>query len=134
MSQENVEAVRRSLEAWNRGDVDAWLQPSHPDIEWISEVAQRVEGSETVYRGQAELRRYWEDWHSLWEVKIHICELRERDDIVVALGRIQTRGEASGIDLDRPIAYVFEFDKGAARRVRSYFDQQQALEAAGLAG
>jgi hypothetical protein len=73
------------------------------------------------------------EWHSLWEVKIHISELRERDDIVVALGRIQTRGEANGIDLDRPIAYVFEFDKGAARRVRSYFDQQQALEAAGLA-
>jgi ketosteroid isomerase-like protein len=133
MSQDNVDAVRRSLDAWNRGDVDAWLQSSHPDIEWISEVAQRVEGSETVYRGEAELRRYWDEWHALWQVTIEISEFRELGDTVVAIGRIQTRGEASGIDLDRPIAYVFEFDKGAARRVRSYFDQQQALEAARLA-
>ena len=34
MSQENVDAVRSSLEGWNRGDIDAWLGSPHPDVEF----------------------------------------------------------------------------------------------------
>jgi hypothetical protein len=30
MSIENVDAVRRCLDGWNRGDVDAWLESAHP--------------------------------------------------------------------------------------------------------
>jgi ketosteroid isomerase-like protein len=132
MSQENVERVRRSLDGWNRGDVEAWLQSAHPEIEWSSEIVRRVEGSETVYRGPAEMRRYWDEWHSVWEVMIDVFEIRDLGDTVVALASIRTRGEASGIDLERPVAYVFEFDGGLARKVRAYLDPQQALEAAGL--
>src|SRR3712207_5418952 len=105
MSQENVESVLRSLDGWNRGDVDAWLQAAHPEIEWFSEVAQRMAGSETVYRGQAEMRRFWDEWHALWQVTIEVSEIHDLGDTVVALGRIRTRGEASRIDLEQPIAY-----------------------------
>jgi ketosteroid isomerase-like protein len=132
VSQENVETVRRSLDGWNRGDVEAWLQSAHPEIEWSSEIVRRVEGSETVYRGPAEMRRYWDEWHSVWEVMIDISEIRDLGDTVVALASIRTRGEASGIDLERPVAYVFEFDGGLARKVRAYLDPHQALEAVGL--
>jgi len=52
MSQESVEAVRRSLDGWNRRDVVVWLHPFHPEIEWISEVAQRLEGSENGLPGR----------------------------------------------------------------------------------
>ena len=41
MSQGNVDAVRTCLEGWNRGDIDAWLNAVHPEIEWYSEVAGR---------------------------------------------------------------------------------------------
>ncbi len=132
MSEEHVEAVRRSLDAWNRGDVEAWLEDAHPEIEWFSEIVQRVEGSDTVYRGQSEMRRYWDDWHALWDVAIEITDIRDLGDTVIALGHVRARGEASGIDLERPIAYVFEFEDGRARRVRSYFDVRAALEAVGL--
>jgi ketosteroid isomerase-like protein len=132
MSQENVETVRRSLDGWNRGDVEAWLQSAHPEIEWSSEIVRRVEGSETVYRGAAEMRRYWDEWHSVWEVMIDVFEIRDLGDTVVALASIRTRGEASGIGLERPVAYVFEFDGGLARKVRAYLDPHQALEAVGL--
>ena len=92
MSQQNVEAVRSSLDGWNRGDVDAWLRSAHPEIEWFSEVARRIEGSETVYRGTAEMRRCWGEWHTLWEVTIEVSEIRDLGDTVLALGRIRTRG------------------------------------------
>jgi ketosteroid isomerase-like protein len=65
-------------------------------------------------------------------VTIDISEARDLGDTVVVLGRIRTHGEASGIDLEGPVAYVFEFDGGLARKVRAYLDPQQALEAVGL--
>jgi ketosteroid isomerase-like protein len=34
MSEENVEIARRSAEAFNRGDIDAWLADIDPEIEW----------------------------------------------------------------------------------------------------
>jgi ketosteroid isomerase-like protein len=131
MSEEHVDAVRRSFDAWNRGDVDAWLQHAHPEIEWVSEIATRVEGP-MVYRGLAEMRRYWDEWHELWAVAIELTEVRDLGETVIALGRVRTRGEASGVGLEQPIAYVFEFEDGLARRARSYFNTREALAAVGL--
>jgi ketosteroid isomerase-like protein len=34
MSQENVEMVRRSIEMFNRGDLDALFRDADPEIEW----------------------------------------------------------------------------------------------------
>jgi ketosteroid isomerase-like protein len=132
MSKPNVEAVRRSLDGWNRGDVDVWLEAAHPEIEFSSEILKRLEGDETVLRGPAALRRFWDEWHSLWNLAIDVSHIRGFGDTVVALGRIRTRGKASGVDLEGPIAYVFEFDGGMARKVRAYLDPSQALEAVGL--
>jgi hypothetical protein len=53
---------------------------------------------------------------------------------VVALGHVRMRAEASGINLERPLAYVFEFEEGLARTARAYLDPQQALRAVGLRG
>ena len=133
MASANVEVVRKSLDAWNRGDVDGWLHGSHPDVEWTSEIAQAIEGSQTVYRGREGLRQFWGEWRGVWTLTIEVSEFRERDDTVVALARISARGQASGISFDRPIAYVFEFEDGLVRRARAYFDVELGLEAAGMA-
>jgi ketosteroid isomerase-like protein len=132
MSQDNVELVRASLEAWNKGDADGWLRPAHPEIEFSSDVARRVEGAETVYRGSAGLRRFWDDFRSVWDLTIEVSDVRDLGDTVVALGRVRTRGEASGIGLAGPVAYVFEFEDGLARKVRAYLEPREALEAVGL--
>jgi ketosteroid isomerase-like protein len=129
MSAENVDAVRRCLDGWNRGDVDAWLESAHPDVEFYSEIARRMQGAETVSRGVAELRRFWDDWHSVWNLKIDAAEIRDLGDTVVVLGRMQARGEASGVNLEQPVAYVYEFEGGLARRVPAYVDPGLALEA-----
>lgn len=132
MSKDGVETVRRSLDGWNRGDVDAWLQTPHPDIEFVSAITRQVEGDQAVWRGVAELRRYWDEWHSVWNLSIEISEIRDLGDTVIALGGIRTRGKASGVELESPVAYVFEFEGGLTRKVRAYLDQSEALEAVGL--
>ena len=134
MSQENVETVRRCLDGWNRGDFDAWMDSSHshPEIEWSSEVTMRMEGSETVFRGRDGLRKYWDEWHSLWDVRIDPTEIRDLGGTVLVIARTRTQVEGSGIDIEGPVAYVFEFEGSLARRVRSYLDPSKALEAVGL--
>jgi ketosteroid isomerase-like protein len=127
-----VETVRRSLDGWNRGDFDAWLQTPHPEIEFSSAIARQVEGDETVWRGPAEMRQFWDEWHSVWNLSIEVSEIRDLGDTVVALGRIQTRGKASGVELESPVAYVFEFEGGLTRKVRAYLNPSEALQAVGL--
>jgi hypothetical protein len=61
-----------------------------------------------VYRGVDEVRRYWDEWHALWDVTIEVTEVRDLGDTVLALARLKTHGEVSGVDLESPIAYVFE--------------------------
>jgi ketosteroid isomerase-like protein len=132
MSEEHVEVVRRSFDAWNRRDYDAWVERVHPEVEWVSELATQFEGPGRVFRGLEEMRRYWDEWHALWDVAIELTDLRDLGDTVIAIGHVRARGEASGVDLERPIAYVLEFEDGLARRARSYFDTREALLAVGL--
>jgi ketosteroid isomerase-like protein len=132
MSQENVELVQRNFQAWNRGDVDAWLESAHPEVEWSSAIARRMEGDATVYRGRAQMRQFWDEWHSVWDLTIDLSEFRDLGETVVAIGSMRAHGKTSGIDIEGPVAYVFELDGGLGRRVRAYLDHAEALEALGL--
>ncbi len=49
MSQENVELLRRGVEAWNRRELDVWLDLGTPDVEWMPAGPAAVEvAAETV--------------------------------------------------------------------------------------
>ena len=132
MSQENVELVRRNFQAWNRGDVHAWLESAHPEVEWSSAIARRMQGDATVYRGRAQMRQFWDDWHSVWDLTIDLSEFRDLGETVVALGSMRAHGKTSGIDIEGPVAYVFQLEGGLGRKVRAYLDHAEALEAVGL--
>jgi ketosteroid isomerase-like protein len=64
MSQENVEIVRRVLEAFNDRAVEGAIGLSHPDCEWHPFRAQ-LEGM--VYRGHEGLRQFVRDMEEDWE-------------------------------------------------------------------
>ena len=55
MSQENIEVVRRSFDAWNRGDLAAYLGCFDPEVEWTT-TGRYVEAG--TYRGHEGLLRY----------------------------------------------------------------------------
>ena len=66
MSQEkNVELVRQSYEAWNRGDLEWVLDHITPDYEWRT--AQLVPDTEAVYRGREGFRQFWNTFREPWE-------------------------------------------------------------------
>jgi len=134
MSQENVEIVRRSIEGWNRGEFDAWARPGtyQKGVELTSDISRPVEGTDRTWEGRAGLRRFWTEARSLWGSNIETSDIRDLGDTVLLLGNLQTRGTASGVTLDTPVAYVFEFDQGLIRKVRLYIDPSEALKAVGL--
>ena len=53
MSQENVDWFLKSLEAFNRGDIEGWLEGFHPDAVFEPQIAA-LEG---YYSEVDELRR-----------------------------------------------------------------------------
>ena len=136
MSQENVDAVRRAIEAWNRDDVDAYLELveelAHPDLEWYAVIAQMVEGEDSVYRGPAGMRRFWEEWHEVFDFHFEDTDIREVAGKVVVLSRAVVKGRGSGVDLETPLAMVLTFEGDRLIREVSYLDHAEALKAAEL--
>ena len=124
-----MEMVRRSVDAWNRGDIEGWLHGAHPEIEWTPAVANLVEGPATVCRGPTEMRRFWDELRGVWSLTVEISDFRDLGDTVLAIGRIRMRGVASEVELESPIAYVYEFEDGLARTARAYLDPDEAIDA-----
>jgi ketosteroid isomerase-like protein len=133
MSDENVEAFKRGLEAGNRGDVDGLLDELHPEIEWHSALHALMGGQQTVFRGHAGVRRMLGDLYETFaEVRIEMSEFRDLGDGLVTIGSTRTRGKASGVETETPLAFVTEIRNGKTISIRAYLDRQEALEAAGL--
>jgi ketosteroid isomerase-like protein len=133
MSQEeNVEVVRRWLEAISGGseDFDRALALVHRDIVLLPP------GDQPPYRGAQSLRR-WMEPDAFQEQVVKAFEpvvVRER----TILGRqlVMARGAASGIELDVLTWSVWSFDDdGLITRIEIYLDHEEdkAREAAGLA-
>ena len=131
MSQENVDAVRSSLDGWNRGDIDAWLGTTHPDIEFHT--SGTYLGIDPVYRGESGLRRFWATFREPWEsLRIRVDEAREiGGDEVLALCSFEGHAR-DGMTVRRDVAYLFRFVNDQSVRVDSYGGWKDALEAAGL--
>jgi len=132
MSRENVDTFRRGVEAYNRRDVEALLADADPGIEWYPAILGKLSGRATVYRGHDGLRQLMIDIDdTLAEIHVEFPEVRDLGDQVLGVGRIRTRGKASGVVTEAPLGYVADYRDGKVTRVRTYLDPREALEAAG---
>jgi ketosteroid isomerase-like protein len=130
---ENVEAFKRGLEAGNRGDIDGLLDELHPEIEWHSALHVLIGGEETVFRGHAGVRRMIRDLYETFaEVRFEISEFRDLGNGVVAIGRQHTRGKASGVESEAPVAFVTEIRDGKTISIQAYRDRDVPLAVAGM--
>ena len=134
MSEENVEIFRRSDEAFNAGDIDAWLEEFiDPEIEWHSALPGLLTQGGTVYRGHDGVREMLREIADVLDaITPEYSEIHDAGDRVVAIGRLHTRGKASGAETDVPFALVGDYRDGKTVRVRTYLNAKEALEAAGL--
>ena len=132
MSQENVEIVRDAAAAFNRGDVDTWLEYFADDIDY-----RAVEGAlddRGPMHGKDAVRAYVQDWLDMFDdFKVEPMELIDAgEDQVIAVGRISGRAKLSGVETDLTSAALYTIRDGKIARGREYWTKEQALEAAGL--
>jgi ketosteroid isomerase-like protein len=130
MSQENVEVVRRSIEAWNQRDEDAGMALWHPygEIDW-----SRSQGPlNGVYRGHGERQMFWNEFRSTFEEnKLEIHGFTEAGAEVVVPNTALMRGR-DGIEVTASSTFVFTVEHGLITRMRLFQEHAEALEAVGL--
>jgi ketosteroid isomerase-like protein len=129
MTQENVEIVRRSFDAFNVRDVDELVRLSDPDCEWLPFRAQ-LEG--IVYRGHEGIRRFVRDMDEDWAAfRIDPLEFHDRGERVAVVGRLKARGRGGSVDIDSLAGFVFELRSGRIMHITSHSNPEDALEALG---
>jgi ketosteroid isomerase-like protein len=130
MSQENVELVRRAVQAFSSGDLDAALQMAEPDMEVDWSKSGGVEAG--VYRGPAQVRRFWATFHDVFErIEVLLEELIEHGDHVIVCDRTRLWGR-DGIEVTVRTVAVVTLRNGRIAVWRLCRDMDEALEAAGL--
>jgi ketosteroid isomerase-like protein len=129
MSQENVEIVRRSMEAFPH-DEEAWLSAADPGIVW-----HPIEEAHTPSRGHVAavgVRRRWlENWEAF---QIDVEEMKDSADSVVACLHLTGQGKRSGVEVDLRVWVHYKLRDGKVVYVYEYADRDAALEAAGISG
>jgi ketosteroid isomerase-like protein len=133
MSRRPVQLVCEAFVYWGEGDygtlLDFFLANSTPDVELCSRLAGV--GGET-YRGHDGVRAWLADIQENFErFTPWQEEVREAGtDRVVALGGISFRARESGVDMDVPWGWIYEFSEGRLSRMLFYGSPTEALEAA----
>jgi ketosteroid isomerase-like protein len=130
MSQENVEVVRRWVDAWNRCDQKAWLTLHHPDVEvdW-SRSRGPLKG---FYHGRAALQSFWNDYWSVFEAaQFEAHDFIDGGSEVVVPNTTHVRGR-QGIETVARSNFVYTVEHGQITRFRMFQEPAEALEAAGL--
>jgi ketosteroid isomerase-like protein len=129
MSQANVDTVPRGAEAIQRGDVEAFLRLTHPDVVFEPQGAV----TEGVFVGHAGVRRFLANAAETFELfRPAYANIRDLGDRVLAIGSIRVRGRESGVETDIPRRGIPEYRDGLLWRWKDYGEARLALEAAGL--
>jgi ketosteroid isomerase-like protein len=131
MPEENVELVRQSYGAWNRGDLHWMLDHVTPDFEFRT--THLFPDTEDVYRGREGLKRFWNTFRGPWETLLIEVERIEPigHDRVLALLQFHGRGR-EGLEVTLEYANLFTIENGMTTLMVGFAKWQEALEAAGL--
>jgi ketosteroid isomerase-like protein len=132
VAQENVERVRKAVEALNDHDIASALNLAHPEIEWRTLDAFPDAGT---YRGPEEVLSFYRAWLDTFKgFRLHLEHCDPLDQHRV-LGRFRVSGEGaeSGVEVESPPFFqLMEFRDDLLIRARMFQTESEALEAAGL--
>jgi ketosteroid isomerase-like protein len=130
VASENVEIVRRWVEAFNQRDVDAVIDTLDPEIElheWPT-----APGAQT-YHGQEGVRQAVDSWFEAWEwMRVEIEDIVDLDDRVLITQYQRAKGRGSAAEVDIRTFNVYGFREGKVCRIELFTERDPALAAAGL--
>lgn len=119
---------RGLIDSWNRGERQGDYPFLHPDFEVHSTLA------DADFRGPQGLLEWYreiEEQFDRWAIEVDEGAEASGNRCLMS-GTIHFRGRESGIEMDSPMYWVFEFEDGLVRRLLNIRDLDAAREAAGL--
>jgi ketosteroid isomerase-like protein len=132
LSAQNLEIVRRGMEAFARGDLDAFLALLDPEIEWTTAAD---EPNPQTYRGSDGIRRFASDiseaWAGRFDDLMEFEDFIDLGDWVVVPWTARLRGRSSGIEVLVSETYAVRLVQGRIVRVDEYRTPQEAVDAVG---
>jgi ketosteroid isomerase-like protein len=129
MSQENVEVVRRCLEAFQRGDWEAAIAEYDEGV--VLDQSRMPDGG--IYSGHRGVRDFYTGWVGAWDdFHINLERVVDAGDRVVDINEVSGTGKGSGAPVSMRTGNVWTLDDGRVVRHVGYPDAAEALEAAGL--
>ena len=132
MSRENVEAVMRANEIYNKHGVQALAASGfwHEDIVWHDpEEFPDAEIHRGIDAAKAALQAYVD---VAGHVQVHFDECIDAGDEVIVRWQLHGVGARSGAPVEGSMYDVFTVKQGKLVRFRQYLDRDKALKAAGL--
>jgi ketosteroid isomerase-like protein len=128
MPQDNVELARQAYEAWNRGDLDWFLDHMTEDFEFRPGLG--FSDLDAVYRGREGWRRFAETWREAWEdITVRVERIEDLDDRIVALLTFAGVGRGSGVEVSIRVGQVATVTEGRVSKLVSTPDWDDALAA-----
>ena len=121
MSQQNVEIVRRFLDA----GVDEALTYADPDIVWNPIEESPTQGHDEVRASLARWKGEWDDYQLSAE------EFVDRGDRVVVTVRLGGRGRGSGVEIGARFYDVYTLRDGKIVRMDQFAERSEAFAAVG---
>ncbi len=130
MSHENIEIVRRSLDAYSRRDVAALRALNDPDLELDWSASRGFQAG--IYHGfDTALGFYHEYFEAFEEIVFDIDRVIDADGDVLISNTARQRGR-DGIEVTARSALVFTVRHGLITRIRLFQGWDDALRALGL--
>jgi ketosteroid isomerase-like protein len=128
MPEAEIETLRASYEAFNRGDWDSLEAAAHPDLELVPADRALNQGTQ---RGAKSIRAFFEDLFAPFdEVLIDAEAFHQRGDRIVVFVRALSRPRGSSAVVDNRIAHVWSMQNGAPIRLEIFPNRDDALAAA----
>ena len=125
----NTDLLRAGYDAWNRGDLDAWLELLDPDI--VIRTSGAFPDFAPEYRGLEPAGKFWRQMLEPWEdFRIEVEQIEEEGDIVAAGIRFVARGRDSGVDVELRFGSGIRVRDGVAVELvnrRSFEEVREAL-------
>ena len=130
MSQENVEAFRRGIEAFNERSVQGMMDVLDRNVEFSPALAGVTD---TPYQGEEGVREFLAATDETFELfHLHCERVEDHGDFVLAVNEVHARGKVSGAAIRQPLVQIAEFRDGNCVWFRSFRTPEEALEAVGL--
>ncbi len=121
----NSEQAEHFTAAFNRQDLDAFVETLHPEIE--------IHGMKGVFKGREQAREWATRKPGGVQQTVVIDELREGGDNVVALIRRQWHWDGTDeLAREDEMAMLFTLRDGLIVRWQPFEERESALRAAGL--